>query len=408
MCTRNSFEPNPCVDLIHIRRLSVIGVLGPSVDYASTGTDLRKALRLLYRGNLEGNTILYGFDLLYFRLASHTHKWKEFRKAGYQKRKGLAPRTIQKPTTPVRTLRDVPHRHPLPRAGIRSVRAHKPAHTSRKGASSSSPRIEAASSSDLHTDPVDVPTFGNYHSLSSSIQQLKQIIVEAEQPQDGLPPDTLVQAQPQALVDPMGGSSSGEDDTLQDDRKSSFSRCLLMSAHASGTIVLYYISEDMFPNKMSLLHYTIILLHARQQGRSLWRRWSLVGKSQPFSYDGVDGYQAFAVAYSGNLLPGLRLIKAPDDIIPPKGKMIFCIFGCKVGSDHKWLCRQAYVSLLHRFLSHSLPRKAYGHQTIRRSTKKPACQLYPPSLLAKSADEFCCPREIDNIDIFYRYDPTCS
>jgi len=113
---------------------------------------------------------------------------------------------------------------------------------------------------------------------------------------------------------------------------------------------------------MSLLELTIILIHSRQQGRSLWRRWSLVGKPVPFSYDGVDGYQIYAVAYAGKLIPWLRLIKAPDDIIPPEGKIIFCIFGCKVQSGHKWLCRQAYVFLFDSFMTVNIGR----HMPIRR------------------------------------------
>ena len=156
---------------------------------------------------------------------------------------------------------------------------------------------------------------------------------------------------------------------------------------------------------MSLLHLTIMLIHSRQQGRSLWRRWSLVGEPKPFSHDGVDGYQLSAVAYAGKLLPGIRLIKAPDNVIPPQGKIIFCIFGCKVQSDHKWLCRQAYVFFIN-FLYDRQSRKAYAHQTIRRYTKRPACPVFPDSLLAMDAEEFCRPRKIDGIDLFYRYHPS--
>jgi len=163
------------VDLIDIRKLSVIGVLGPSVDYTSTGTDLRKALRLLYRGETQGVTILHGFDLLFSRLASHTRDWKELPQPDYQKRQPLPPRTIQRPATPVRTRRGPPQRHPIkPRRGIRSVREHKPIGTARKDANSLSPQTESASSTELHVDSPDTPSangaLGTYQSLTSKLK----------------------------------------------------------------------------------------------------------------------------------------------------------------------------------------------------------------------------------------------
>jgi len=59
-----------------------------------------------------------------------------------------------------------------------------------------------------------------------------------------------------------------------------------------------------------------------------------------------------------------------------------------------------------RFFYDRQHRKAYAHQTIRRYTKRPACPLFPDPLLAMNADEFCRPRKIDRIDIFYRYNPS--
>jgi len=52
------------------------------------------------------------------------------------------------------------------------------------------------------------------------------------------------------------------------------------------------------------------------------------------------------------------------------------------------------------------PRKAYAHQTIRQYTKRPAYPLFPDSLLAMNADEFCRPRKIDRINLFHQYHPT--
>ena len=162
------------LDLIDIRKLSVIGVLGPSVDYASTGTDLRKALRLLYRGEMHGVTRLSGFDLLFLRLASHAQNWTEIQQPEYPKRQPLLPRTIQRPPTPVRTRPALPHRHPIKlRPAIRSVREHKSVGTARKDINSSSPRTEPASSNELDTDSLDIPStngaLGTYQSLPSSL-----------------------------------------------------------------------------------------------------------------------------------------------------------------------------------------------------------------------------------------------
>lgn len=93
---------------------------------------------------------------------------------------------------------------------------------------------------------------------------------------------------------------------------------------------------------MSLLQLTLLLLHARQQGRSLLKQeWSLVGNPRPFSRDGIDGYLASDVAYGQNVVQGIQLIKIPDDITAPP-KAILCPFGCKGESEHKWLCRQEY------------------------------------------------------------------
>ena len=122
------------------------------------------------------------------------------------------------------------------------------------------------------------------------------------------------------------------------------------SVETSGHFISRHI-DNAFDSKTHLLDVTIILLHAHQQSQSLWRRWSLVGGPQPFCYDSVHGYQLSAVAYGGNLVPAIRLIKPTDYIRPLKGKYIFCIFGCKVQSDHKWLCNQTYLSLCHFLIS---------------------------------------------------------
>ena len=149
--------------------------MGPSVDYASMGTELRKALHLLYHGEMHRVTIRYGFDLLFIKLATHTRDWKEIPQPEYQKRQPLLLRTIQRLPTPVRTHPAFPQRHRIkPRLGIRSVR-NKPAGTARKQANSLSPCTEPASLSELHGDSLDIPSangaLGTYFPLPSS--QLK-------------------------------------------------------------------------------------------------------------------------------------------------------------------------------------------------------------------------------------------
>ena len=58
------------------------------------------------------------------------------------------------------------------------------------------------------------------------------------------------------------------------------------------------------------------------------------------------------------------------------------------------------VCFLYWFLSDCQPRKAYAHQAIRRHAEM------PDSLLDMDGDEFCRPRKVDRIDLFYRYHPS--
>jgi hypothetical protein len=98
-----------------------------------------------------------------------------------------------------------------------------------------------------------------------------------------------------------------------------------------------------FIGKVSLLQLTRMLLHARQQGRSLLNQaWTLVGDLRPFSHDGIDGYLASDVAYGQSIVKGIQLIRIPDDITASP-RAVLCPFGCKVDADnHRWLCRQEY------------------------------------------------------------------
>ena len=158
---------NQCLDLSGIRKFCVVGVLGPSVHYASTGTDLRTALRSIYRGKQIEDQILNGFDLVLSQLSSHTEQWTEYRKAEYRERHGLLSKSKPRPTTPVKTRKFASRPVIKPRTKSRSVKPHRSIKTSTRGCLLSPPR-DLVSSDESHADSQD-PSTGASGKLSCPI-----------------------------------------------------------------------------------------------------------------------------------------------------------------------------------------------------------------------------------------------
>lgn len=81
------------LDTICASRFTIIGILGPSADYSSTGYDVRKMLRLFGVGLPNGGGgVIKDYELFLEILVTHVNNWKRLPKIEYQERQFISTR----------------------------------------------------------------------------------------------------------------------------------------------------------------------------------------------------------------------------------------------------------------------------------------------------------------------------
>lgn len=288
-----------------------MGIIGPTVDYTSTGWTMKLMFRRFAFGDPSAKVSLRGYERFRDILDRHAESWKEAEKALQLESKGSQTKAhgIQSENVPVVAAQQ----HASPSDVVIP-----------ESAMSDSNSSSSVNNRERHQPPCD------------------DDCREASSQPDGesFAEDPSSETANQAPDETLRNAAPGQHATSVNSPQTALSHITFHNGSNSSTPVSDAQPAIVLRSTVSMKELSIIFPHGRQRGRETYLnyRWTLkpmseINVTRPFP----DGYIPFTPIYENQQFEGLRMIEIPNWVPKPPRKLP-CIFGCKRDGSHFFLC----------------------------------------------------------------------
>jgi hypothetical protein len=344
------------------QHFAIIGILGPSISYTSTGQALKSGFRLLALGR-EGNNHR-GYDLAYQCLMEYSNAWKEEKKVEYRNREPLKARKVIKPQEASNRQGRVAgwrRRQPIEvttenlagsmdAAAIQGSTETLSEHTDDNPLQGSTAELvpNDLEPTDRNTDTPSISNLNSPQSSSSQSSSSQLSSTQSSSPSSRLD-DMRSPPAEQALQGETRSPSPPLNQFLDHSSQQSFGGPQDPAPHDDGPVTpTRPVTPANPPLKLSLLQLGALFgLMKQNQGPAAegWRSQVRLIHHSDIHLRNVQ-YGCYYAYFNGRLIEGLELLKGIER--PPNKNDKLCVFGCqkKEGRGHRWFSSGVYDSWL--------------------------------------------------------------